>query len=111
MHEAGTYTWSNLWFRWSVASLVVLTLLALLVGFVALPSAHADFSAQGLWATICRAAGVPSAWSDGSRVAASVPPATDVVLERSMARDGSSDAVGRGATLALNCTMCHWRRD
>jgi cytochrome c553 len=24
-----------------------------------------------------------------------------------MAREGSSDAVGRGATLALNCTMCH----
>jgi cytochrome c553 len=32
---------------------------------------------------------------------------TEVVLERSMARPSGSDAVGRGATVALNCTMCH----
>jgi cytochrome c553 len=106
MREAGMYSWSNLWFRWSVVSLVVLTLLAMLVGFVVLPSVHDDFSARGLWASICRAAGVPSTWSDGPG-AKSAPQATNVVLERSMARDGSSDAVGRGATLALNCTMCH----
>jgi cytochrome c553 len=107
MREAGMYSWSNLWFRWSMASLVVLTLLAMLVGFVVLPSMHGDYSAQGLWASICRAAGVPSSWSDASPVARSSPLATNVVLERSMARDGSSDAIGRGATLALNCTMCH----
>jgi len=101
------YSWSNLWFRWSVASLVVLTLLSILIGFVVLPSVHGDFSAQGLWASICRAAGVPATWSDGSASPKELPQATNVVLERSMARDGSSDAVGRGATLALNCTMCH----
>lgn len=107
MREAGMYSWGNLWFRWSVVSLVVLTLLAMLVGFVVLPSVHGDYSAQGLWASICRAAGVPSTWADGSPVAKSAPQATNVVLERSMARVGSTDAVGRGATLALNCTMCH----
>ena len=107
MREAGMYSWNNLWFRWSMVSLIVLTLLAMLVGFVVLPSVHGDFSAQGLWASICRAAGVPATWSDDLAVARSVPQATNVVLERSMARDGSSDAVGRGATLALNCTMCH----
>lgn len=105
--EAGMYSWSNLWFRWSVVSLVVLTLLAILVGFVLLPSVHGDFSTQGLWASICRAAGVPATWSDGSSTGKRVPQATDVVLERSMARADSSEAVGRGATLALNCTMCH----
>jgi cytochrome c553 len=35
------------------------------------------------------------------------PISTEVVLERSMAREGDKDAIGRGATLALNCTMCH----
>jgi len=29
------------------------------------------------------------------------------VLDRSMGKEGSRQAVGRGATLALNCTMCH----
>lgn len=107
MREAGMYSWSNLWFRWSVVSLVVLTLLFMLVGFVVLPSVHGDFTAQGLWASICRAAGVPSTWSDGSPAARSEAQSTNFVLERNMARDGGSDAVGRGATLALNCTMCH----
>ncbi|MBC7434560.1 MAG: c-type cytochrome [Bdellovibrionales bacterium] len=107
MRETGLYAWSNFWFRWSVVSLVVLTMLAVLVGFVVLPSVKSDFSAQGLWASICRAAGVPSSWAEGSAVAARDTHATEVVLERSMVRDGGSAAVGRGATLALNCTMCH----
>lgn len=101
------YDWSNPWFRWSVVSLIVLTLLSALVGFVWLPSVHGDFTAQGLWASICRAAGVPSVWTNGTAPTASAPQATNVILERSMAHPGSSDAVGRGATLALNCTMCH----
>jgi len=106
MREHGTHSSSNPWIRWSVVSLLVLTLMSLGVGFVWLPSVHGDFSAQGLWASICRAAGVPSDWSGGGR-AKEQASATDVVLERSMARAGSSDAIGRGATLALNCTMCH----
>jgi len=107
MREEGMYSWGNLWFRWSVVSLVVLTLLCVLVGFAWLPSVHADFTAQGLWASICRAAGVPSTWTDSSAATKSVPQATNVVLERSMVRAAGNDAVGRGATLALNCTMCH----
>jgi cytochrome c553 len=107
MNAEGRYAWSNPWFRWSVGSLVVLTLLSMLVGFVWLPSVHADFSAQGVWASICRAAGVPSTWSSGKPLANASATATNVVLEPSMARAGAEDAIGRGATLALNCTMCH----
>jgi cytochrome c553 len=107
MPEKGMYSWGNPWFRWSLVSLVVLTLFSVFVGFVWLPSVHADFSAQGVWAGICRAAGVPASWSDGAGTTVGGPQATDVVLERSMARAAGSDAVGRGATLALNCTMCH----
>jgi cytochrome c553 len=107
MREAGTYSWGNAWFRWSVVALVVLTLLSVLVGFVWLPSVQKDFSAQGLWASICRAAGVPASWAASGTAAKNEPQATNFVLERSMARDGSAVAVGRGATLALNCTMCH----
>lgn len=106
--DEGVARWGNPWFRWSVGSLVVLTLLSLLVGFVWLPSVHGDFTAQGLWASICRAAGVPSSWSAGPTGATAPDPrTTQVVLERSMAREGDGSSVGRGATLALNCTMCH----
>ena len=99
-------SWRDALFRRSVLGLVALTLLAVLVGFVWLPSASGDFGAQGLWASICRAAGVPVAWGGAGAVKAG-PPATTVVLERAMIAPSTPDAVGRGATLALNCTMCH----
>ena len=105
-----TASWRSPWVRRSVVSLVVLTLASLLVGFVVLPSVHADFGADGLWASICRAAGVPASWSGSAGATAQRVPTTDVVLERAMARPGTSDAIGRGATLALNCTMCHGAR-
>ena len=108
MAEPGATSWRSPWVRGSVVALVALTLGSILVGFVWLPSAQADFSAQGLWASICRAAGVPASWGPGGDTARDARPiSTEVVLERSMAREGDKDAIGRGATLALNCTMCH----
>ncbi|MDM0077979.1 c-type cytochrome [Variovorax sp. J2P1-59] len=106
MRDRAVYSWRNGWFRWSVVSLVVFTVLCVLVGFVWLPSVHKDFTAQNLWDAICRAAGVPAHWSSGSDVKTG-PASTDVVLERRMVRMTDTAAVGRGATLALNCTMCH----
>ena len=106
-----TFAWRNAGVRRSVVWLVVLTVACLLVGFLWLPSVHADFRADGLWASICRAAGVPASWSgDGGPATVEKRPTTDVVLDRAMARGGTSDAIGRGATLALNCTMCHGAR-
>lgn len=87
--------------------LAALTLVSLLVAFVWLPSAQADFRAAGLWDSICRAAGVPSTWLGGEKEGPASVVATNVVLLPEMARQAPSDAVGRGATLALNCTMCH----
>lgn len=107
MMSDSLYSWSNTWFRRSVVSLVALAVLSALVGFVWLPSMSGDFSSQGLWASICRAAGVPGAWGGGAQVSLAKPVATEVILERAMAGPGARDAIGRGATLALNCTMCH----
>ena len=109
--ESRLYAWSNPWFRWSVGSLAVLMVLTLLVGFVWLPSVHADFTAQGIWAAICRAAGVPTQWVEPA--ASAKPPlvSTRVVLEPAVTRMASPDSVGRGASLALQqCTMCHGAR-
>ena len=107
MREPPSFSWRQPAVRWSVLSLTGLTILALLVGFVWLPSVHDDFTAEGLWSSICRAAGVPANWSTGGAGARADATATDVVLERAMVRPARPDAIGRGATLALNCTMCH----
>jgi cytochrome c553 len=90
-----------------IAALVALSIAAMAIGFGWLPSAQADFRAGSVWDSICRAAGVPSTWvrQDGRRDAPVV--ASNVVLLPEMGRAASAAAVGRGATLALNCTMCH----
>ncbi len=102
--------WSNPWFRWSVISFCASSVAAILIGFIWLPSAQGDFSAQGLWASICRAAGVPARWSEAPQATASGARSTSVVLNEAMAKRGSDVAVGRGATLALQCTTCHGER-
>jgi len=101
------YTWSNAGFRRSVTWLAVVFVACVLVGFVWLPMAQPDFSARGLWASICKAAGVPGNWGDPGEALRTGGQSTKVVLDRPMARAGAADAIGRGATLALNCTMCH----
>jgi cytochrome c553 len=90
----------------SCAALAGLTAASFLVGFALLPSAQADYSAQGFWSAICRAAGVPNRWLAGD-APAKARIATRVVLAPGMARMNEDSAIGRGATLALNCTMCH----
>jgi cytochrome c553 len=107
MREQGVYAWNNPWFRWSLVLLIVLTVLSMLVGFLVLPAVHGDYNAQGVWASICRAAGLPASWGSGAADTKGERLSTAVVLEPAMGRAGGNDAVGRGATLALNCTMCH----
>ncbi len=108
MNDSGLYSWRNPWFRGSMLTLVALTVLSIIVGFIVLPSVQADYTSQGLWASICRSAGVPGSWSSGDTNNSKADPlSTMVVLDRTMAHKGADDSVGRGATLALNCTMCH----
>jgi cytochrome c553 len=107
MRAPAEHGWQDPWVRWSVLALVGLTVVSVLVGFIWLPSAQADFSAKGLWASICRAAGVPADWAPPDTRASTSPVSTNVVLERAMVKAPTNDSVGRGATLALNCTMCH----
>ena len=101
------YAWSNPGFRWSVVTLVVLTVASFLVGLLVLPAVHKDFTVAGLWESICRAAGVPAKWGADLETK-SGKTSTDVVVVPALARTGGSDAVGRGATIAVQqCSMCH----
>ena len=106
MRENGFFARSNRWTWISVLALLILTIASIFIGFGWLPSAQADFRTQGLWDSICRAAGVPSKWLE-SKDQKTPALSTKVILVPAMAKEASSASVGRGATLALNCTMCH----
>lgn len=93
--------------RLCIVALVALTLLSAAAGFLWLPSVKADFAAGGLWDSICRAAGAGRDWGGDGGKAQAPQVATNVVLLPAMMRQAGSDVVGRGATLALNCSMCH----
>jgi len=101
------YSLKNPWFRRTVTAMALLTLACVLVGFVVLPWRSGGFTAQGIWSSICGAAGVPGESSKFPATRSLPAQATHVILERSMARASENGAVGRGATLGLNCTMCH----
>lgn len=113
MGEPGLYSWRNPWWRRSVLFVCGTAVVSVLVGFVWLPSRQGDFGAQGLWAGICRAAGVPEKWGErggnqGPAVAGGAGVrTTGVVLDQKMARTGGNEAIGRGATIALQCSICH----
>lgn len=110
MGEPGVHDRRERWVARSVLFVVGLSVLSLVVGMLLLPGTQGDFSASGIWASICRAAGVPGRSPDDSATGASGVPSTTVVMSRAMARPGSSESIGRGATLALRCTMCHGAR-
>jgi cytochrome c553 len=82
----------------------LLTVFAFLVGFYVLPRAQTN-ALEGIWQGICRAAGLVRARSPSTDVAS--PELSTVVVPSSMRGSGSPEQIGRGATLALRCTMCH----
>ena len=94
------------WSRASIGLTVVLVLLTAIIGLILLPSLQTNVSYSSLWDAICSAAGV-------LRPSASQPPVeptfkiSQVVLTSGMLRNPSQESIGRGATLAQRCAICH----
>lgn len=113
--SAGTSTgrvlsFRNPWFTTSVAATAAVALVAAAFGFVWLPSLQANARVQGVWNAICSAAGVLRPAPAAEPVVQAAYPTTRVVVAPRMQHDASAEAIGRGATLALRCTMCHGAR-
>ncbi|RDK04263.1 c-type cytochrome [Paraburkholderia lacunae] len=107
MNEDRVFSLRNPWFTLSLGGTVAIAVVAVLIGFVWLPSANSAFSGRGLWATICSAAGVPSSWYGGSNIAGTAP-SDVVVLPPSRRVRVDANSIGRGATIATQkCSMCH----
>lgn len=99
--------------RWVLASVGILALIlafAAAVGFVWLPRAHAREAVVSLWDSICRAAGAPRGYQSAAQPSEREIFPSSVVVSHAMMGPADPQAIGRGGTLALGCTMCHGAR-
>jgi cytochrome c553 len=99
----------NRWFTASVGITLLVIVASVLVGFVWLPSVQKDAQFQGIWNAICSAAGVPRTWLTSEPVTSTVRTSTVVLTPQMLGRPDTL-SIGRGATLAMRCTMCHGAR-
>jgi len=92
------------WTSVSVGATAVIFVVSAIVGFILLPLAQPRLGLTGLWDAICSAAGVVSRPS----TAAEAPPkGTTVVISANMLASADAQSIGRGATLAHQCAICH----
>ncbi|SDV50527.1 c-type cytochrome [Chitinasiproducens palmae] len=104
--EEALFTLRNSWLRNTVGGLIAITVVSIAIAFLWLPSAQSNDAITSLWRSICGAAGVPFKWGASHTIAPPVR-SSDVVLDANLIDSQDPRAVGRGATLAQRCTMCH----
>jgi cytochrome c553 len=91
----------------SVAITAIVLVIAAVIGFLLLPALDPTGSkVAGLWDSICGAAGVPKTPSEATPVQSTETRST-VVLTSSMLSHPTTQSIGRGATLAQQCAICH----
>jgi cytochrome c553 len=101
------FSLKNRWFTVSVGAVVLVALLAAAFGFVWLPRAHARDAMASVWESICSAAGVPARYQNPALPDEKAVYPTTVIVNSQMMGAVDTASVGRGATLALRCSMCH----
>jgi cytochrome c553 len=100
------FTFRNPWFAFGVGVTGAVAVLSLIVGFVLLPYAAKNSQLTGLWDAICSAAGVPRTTVTSETAKPSFT-TSNVVMNSQMFGAPDTRSVGRGATLALQCAICH----
>ena len=106
MNTERLFTWRNPWFAAGVGVVGAVALFSLIVGFVLLPYAGTNSQLKSLWDAICSAAGVPRA-TVTSETAKPNFTTSNVVMNPQMFGQTDTRSVGRGATLAMQCAICH----
>jgi len=94
------------WVVRSVAAVAAIFAGATILGFAVLPLVQTNARASGLWDAICSAAGVVREPTSQKPIEPDfkISPA---VMTPDMLRGADADSIGRGATLAQQCAICH----
>jgi cytochrome c553 len=106
MSEQKLFSFRNPWFGASVGVTVGIALLAALAGLVWLPLVQPDLKLSGIWDAICSAAGVPRVSSQANSIQPDFK-TSNVVMTSEMLTRPNQVSIGRGATLAQRCAICH----
>src|SRR5579885_1950557 len=96
----------NPWFIRSVGVTAGIFIIVALSGFVLLPYLQPDLKLAGLWDAICSAAGVIHKPSSEAPVEPDFKVST-VALTSQTLKGATPESIGRGATLAHQCAICH----
>jgi cytochrome c553 len=100
----------NPWFTGSVGITAAIVLVAAVVGFIWLPLQHPGEQFKNVWDAICTAAGLVRNAPASGQIVRPDYPTTTVEVVPGMLSGAGAESIGRGATLALRCTMCHGAR-
>jgi cytochrome c553 len=100
----------NPWFTASVGITAAIAIVAAIAGFAWLPLEQRGERFRGVWDAICSAAGLVWTAPSGVQIIRADYPTTRVEVIPQMLQGASAESIGRGATLALRCTMCHGAR-
>jgi cytochrome c553 len=95
--------------RWRVTSIGVTAavfLVAALFGLIILPYAQPDLKLAGIWDAICSAAGVVRN-TPAEEIVAPTAPVSTVAMTSELLTAPTPESIGRGATIAHQCAICH----
>jgi cytochrome c553 len=92
------------WSRGAIGGTVLVAVVAAAAGFLWFPSLEGGVGPDGLWGAICRAAGVPRVAKTAQTASITV---STVVVSQQMLSPPSAVSIGRGATVAHKCAICH----
>ena len=106
MSEQPLFSFRNPWFSASVGVTAGIAVLAAFAGLIWLPLAQPDLKFSGIWDAICSAAGVPRGSSQGAAIQPDFK-TSNVVMTSEMLTRPDQVSIGRGATLAQRCAICH----
>ena len=110
MSEERLFSARNRWFTGAVGLTVVMAVVAAVFGFLILPSLQTNATFADTWDKICSAAGLVRPSTLVSPVIKPDFQTSEVIVTPQMMGPTDTVSIGRGATLALRCTMCHGAR-
>jgi cytochrome c553 len=94
------------WVVRSVAVVAAIFVASVILGFMVFPLVQPNAHASSLWDAICSAAGVVRESSTEKPIEPDFK-VSSAVMTSDMLRDADAESIGRGATLAHQCAICH----